>query len=314
MLLPIAQATTENSATAPPDSATLYKSALEKAMSFKFSDLDSSEWLTLAEQLGLRAALVIVLMILAWTLSSWASRAVKASLKRLRFDETLTLFLARLARWGILLMAALTCMSKFGVETTSFAALLGATGFAVGLAFQGTLSNFAAGTMLLVFRPYKVGDVVNIASNLGKVDEIELFTTTIDTFDNRRIIIPNGSIFGSVIENVTHHRKRRIDVDVGVSYSADIDATRKALEAAIDAVPAVLLEPVADVVLAGLGTSSVDWSVRAWGPTKDYLAIKQQLIRAIKISLDEAAIEIPFPQMDINVRNENTIQERRSAA
>ncbi len=313
-LIAQAVATTVAETSKPPVEQTVYDKALAHVTNFEFSELSPAEWITLGEQLGLRAGLVIVLMILALTVSSWASTAVRASLKRLKFDETITLFLAKFARYGILLMAALACMSKFGVETASFAAVIGATGFAIGLAFQGTLSNFAAGAMLLVFRPYKVGDVVNIASHLGKVDEIELFTTTIDTFDNRRIIIPNGSIYGAVIENITHHRKRRIDVDVGVSYSADIDATRKALTAAADSVPGILADPHADIVLLGLGGSSVDWSVRAWGPTSEFLNLKQQLIRAIKNHLNEAHIEIPFPQMDIRVRQDNDSGGARLAA
>src|SRR5690606_15885048 len=127
-----------------------------KLMGFQL-DLSQTEWISLAEYYGLRAALVLVMLTLAWTLAGWVSGWVKTSLRKLRFDETLTLFLAKLTWWGIILLAALACMSKFGVETTSFAAVIGAMGFAIGLAFQGTLSNFAAGAMLLVFRPYKVG-------------------------------------------------------------------------------------------------------------------------------------------------------------
>ncbi len=287
----------ENAAISVPNE---HAEAARKLLSFDF-DLTSGQWISLAEYYGLRVALVLVLLTLAWTLAGWASGLVKSSLRRLRFDETLTLFLAKLTWWGIILLAALACLSKFGIETTSFAAVIGAAGFAVGLAFQGTLSNFAAGAMLLVFRPYKVGDVVNAAEYLGIVDEIELFTTTIDTFDNRRIIVPNSKIYGSVIENVTYHPQRRIDVDVGVAYAADIDETRRVLTDAAKATEGAALDPAPAIVLLGLGGSSVDWSVRVWGSTSDYLNIKQRLIREVKNRLDAAGIEIPFPQMDVRL-------------
>jgi small conductance mechanosensitive channel len=275
--------------------------ALKKLMMFQF-DLSPTQWMSLAEFYGTRVALLFVLLTLAWTLAGWASNLVKTSLRKLKFDETLTLFLAKLTWWSIVLLAALACLSKFGVETASFAAVIGATGFAIGLAFQGTLSNFAAGAMLLIFRPYKVGDVVNVAGFLGKVDEIELFTTTIDTFDNRRIIVPNSSIFGAVIENVTYHKKRRVDVEVGVSYSADIDETRRVLTEAANATEGAYTEPEPAIVLMALGASSVDWSVRVWAPTSEFGDVKQALIRSVKMNLDAAGLEIPFPQMDLYVK------------
>lgn len=277
------------------------RAAVAKLMSFNL-DLSTTEWASVAEYYGMRVAFLFVLLTLAWTLAGWASNLVKTSLRKLKFDETLTLFLAKLTWWGIILLAALACLSKFGVETASFAAVIGATGFAIGLAFQGTLSNFAAGAMLLIFRPYKVGDVVNVAGLMGKVDEIELFTTTIDTSDNRRIIVPNSSIFGAVIENVTHHKKRRVDVEVGVSYAADIDETRRVLTEAANATEGAYTEPEPAVVLIALGASSVDWSVRVWAPTSEFGNVKQALIRAVKMNLDAAGLEIPFPQMDLHVK------------
>lgn len=298
MLLPFfPSASTSATATSPAPHETL-----SKLLSLDFG-MSPQEWWVLLEYYGLRGALVVVLLTLAWTMAGWFSSVVRTSLRRLKFDETLTLFLAKLTWWGVMGLAALACLSKFGVETTSFAAVIGAGGLAIGLAFQGTLSNFAAGAMLLIFRPYKVGDFVNIAGHLGKVSEIELFTTSIDTPDNRRIIIPNSSIFGSVIENITHNRNRRVEVLVGVAYSADIDETRRVLEEAARATPASLLDPPLAVVLNELGGSSVNWSVRVWSRTQDYGQVRQDLIREIKLRLDRAGLEIPFPQMDLNIRN-----------
>ncbi len=255
----------------------------------------------LSKEYGLQAAFVIVLLILAWTFSGWAAALVRRSLTRVKFDATLTKFIAKTVRWTVLLLVALACLSYFGVETSSFAVVLGAAGLAIGLAFQGTLSNFAAGGMLLIFRPYKVGDAVNTAGIAGTVNEVALFTTEIDTWDGRRIIVPNSAIYGSVIENIWYHPRRRVEVEVGVSYEADIDATRQVLEKAIQNVPQVLQDPSPAVVLNGLGASSVDWVVRAWAIRDDFLTVKQGLIRAVKMELDQAGIAIPYPQMDVHL-------------
>ncbi len=275
--------------------------ALEYARSLNFSAMTREHWVLFGEYYGLRAMFVVVLMILAWTISSWLSSMVQKGLTRIKFDTTLTLFLARLVRWGILFLTALTCLSYFGIETTSFAAIIGAAGLAIGLAFQGTLSNFAAGAMLLIFRPYKVGDTITSGNYQGTVAEIALFTTEIDTSDGRRIIIPNSAINGSVIENVTYHRLRQVAVPVGVAYEADIDATRKALEQALTLVPQAVRDPAADVVLLGLGDSAVSWTARVWATQADNSTAKQALIRAVKIELDHAGIGIPFPQMDVHL-------------
>lgn len=181
---------------------------------------------TLLITYGTRVVGVFVLLFAAWIVSKWTRRLVVKALEKARFDLTLTRFFGNLSKWAILIMAALTALGVFGVETTSFAAVIAAGGLAVGLAFQGTLSNFASGVMLLVFRPFKVGDVVTVAGLLGIVQEIDLFNIKVDTPDNRRIILPNSSVFGSTIENITHHERRRADVPVGVEYRADIDNTR----------------------------------------------------------------------------------------
>ena len=198
------------------------------------------------------------------------------ALTKIKIEKTLAIFLGKLAKWGLLVLAVIACLGVFGVETTSFAAVIGASALAIGLAFQGSLSSLAAGVMLLIFHPFKVDDVVVVAGQLGKVVSISLFTTEMDTFDNRRIILPNSGIFGANIENITFHPTRRVDVAVGVEYSADIDKTRQVLEAAAKALPGKLDEPEPAVVLLELGASSVDWSVRVWAKTEDYWPVKQR--------------------------------------
>lgn len=245
---------------------------------------------------------VVLLLAAAWFIAGWARRALRRALERAKFDPTLGKFAANMLRWTILVMAIMACLEVFGIRTTSFAAILGAAALAIGLGFQGSLSNLAAGVMLLVFRPFKVGDVISVAGQLGKVNEIDLFMTDIDTPDGRRVILPNGQIFGNTIENITHHPRRRADVPVGVAYDADIDRTRAVLEAAVRTVTPRLDDPAPEVSLGDLGPSSVNWTIRVWTKREDFGATRQATIRAAKLALDEAGIGIPFPQMDVHLR------------
>ena len=247
---------------------------------------------------------VLILLAGAWIVSGLATRAVNKALERFEIDLTVGRFLSRLTRWLILLVAVLGCLGIYGVETTSFAAVLGAASVAIGLAFQGSLANFAAGLMLLVFRPFEVGDTIVAASRTGIVDAIGIFATTMDTFDNRRLIIPNSAIFGATIENISHHATRRVDVAVGTTYDFDLDETRDALMAAAASVPERLSEPAPSVVLLELGASSIDWSVRVWAEAEKFGAVKQATIRAVKRALDEAGIDMPYPHMAVEISRE----------
>ena len=254
---------------------------------------------------GIRILGVLAALLVAFSVAGWARKATSRALGRLNIDPTLAKFFANLARYAVLVAAILGCLGVFGIETTSFAALIGAAGLAVGLAFQGTLSNFAAGIMLLIFRPFRAGDVVVVAGQTGVVQEIELFTTELTALDNRRIIIPNSSIFGAIIENLTHHPVRRVDISVGTAYAADIDRTRTVLEAAVQASRGVLDDPAPQVLLASLGASSVDWQVRAWCKTEDYWTVCEGVIRDVKVALDSAGIGIPFPQTEVHLAPES---------
>ena len=267
----------------------LLESAKEKVGQFDFAELTGEEWVSIVVYYGIEVLIVLVVLLLAWILSGIIASMVRRGLQGIKFDETLTKFFSKLTRWLILLLVALTCISFFGVDTTSFAAVIGAAGLAIGLAFQGTLANF------------KVGDAVSVAGITGLVNEIAMFTTEIDTFDGRRIIVPNGEIYDSVIENITYHPRRRIDVPVGASYDADIDETRAVLEKAVASVEGVVSDPEPAVVLDALGASSVDWIVRGWARKEDFLGVKQELIRAVKMELDQAGIGIPYPQMDVHL-------------
>ena len=244
---------------------------------------------------------VALFLLVAYILSGWISRLVLKALTRAKVERTLAKFLGSITRWGLMVMALIACLGVFGVETTSFAAVIGASALAIGLAFQGSLSNLAAGVMLLIFRPFKVADVISVGGQLGRVESISLFNTQLDTFDNRRIIVPNGTIFGSTIENLTHHPIRRVDVAVGVEYEADLDRTRQVLQSAATGVPGRLDDPESQILLLDLGNSSVNWAVRVWTKTADYWPVRDALTRAVKVALDEAGLAIPFPQMDVHM-------------
>lgn len=244
---------------------------------------------------------VIAVILVALIVASFVGSMIRRACDKVKIDATLGRFFAKCGRWTIMVIAAIFILGEFGIETASLAIVIGSAGLAIGLAFQGTLSNLACGVMLLIFRPFKVGDAVNVSGQLGKVYEIDLFSTIMDTFDNRRIIIPNSQVFGSVIENITYHDMRRVDVAVGVEYSADIDKTREVLEKAVNEVEGGLEDPATQVVLDGLGDSAVNWVVRVWANKDEFLDVKQRAIRLVKKSLDEAEIGIPFPQMDVHL-------------
>ncbi len=250
---------------------------------------------------GLRLLGVFALLIAARILASWVRRVMMRGFERSKFDVTLGKFFANLASWTVMLLAVLFALSLFGIETTSFAAILAAAGFAIGMAFQGTLANFASGVLLLVFRPFAVGDAVRVAGEVGQVDAIGLFTTTIDTFDRRRIIIPNSSITSATIENITHHPTRRVDVEIGVAYDASTTRTREVLDGVVRGTEGVLDDPAPAIILSNLGASSVDWTLRAWCRAEDYWTVRERLLERAKNALDDAGIGIPFPQLDVHL-------------
>ena len=243
----------------------------------------------------------ILLLIVTVIVAGWAKRATRRMVERSDLDPTLAAFFSSLARYTVLILGGLAVLGVFGISVASFAAILAAAGFAVGLALQGTLSHFAAGVMLLTFRPFGIGDKVSAADVTGKIVEIGLFTTLFDTPDNRRIIVPNGAIFGSTIENHSHHDIRRVDVGVGTDYGADLTETRTVLEEVATSIEGGLSDPAPQVYLSELGASSIDWAVRVWAPTEEYWTVRERLTNQIKEALDARDIGIPYPQMDVHL-------------
>lgn len=276
------------------------KSAAETAVQEAMRDLGlESTWnqfSPLVAQYGMRVLVALLFLGLAIYFSGKVGRAARGALERAQVELTLARFLGNVARFSILALAVLTCMAMVGIPVTSFAALLGASGLAVGLALQGSLSNVAAGAALSLTRPFKVGDLVVVAGQTGIIDEIGLFATTLNTPDNRRIIIPNGQIFGTIIENITHNPTRRVDVDVGTAYSASLPLVHATLESAARGVPSRVTDPPPLVMTSGFADSSINWKVCVWTRREDYLQTRQELFESIKAELDRAGIDIPFPQ------------------
>lgn len=264
-------------------------------------DVSSSDLMLLWEGVGWPLVKVLFLIVAVLVVSGWAKRFVTKVCKKANVEVTLARFFGTLAKYLIMILGGITILQTFGIEATSFAAVIAAVGFAIGMALSGMLGNIAAGVMLLIFRPFKVGDVVSAGGVTGKVFEIGLFTTVFDTPDNRRIIVPNGSVFGDTIENVSHHDSRRVDVAVGVAYEADIDEARRVLEKVCADVEGGLADPAPVVYLTELGGSSVDFALRVWAQAPDYWAVRERMTRDTKIALDAAGIGIPYPQRDVHI-------------
>jgi small conductance mechanosensitive channel len=250
---------------------------------------------------GIRILGVIIAIWISFRIASWLQLAVTGGLRKRKFDETLSIFFGNIIRWLLLIAALLACFSVFGIETTSFAAIIGAAGLAVGLGFQGTLSNFSSGVMLLVFRPFKVNDYVVAGGKEGIVAEIGLFSTALDTLDNRRIYVSNTSIGAGVIENFTTHPARRVDIDVNIAGDEDIDTSRKVLESAAAAV--VGRDPArgSSVFLKGFGGGMVQWQVRVWCSPAIYWDVWEATVRMVGYDLAKAKIAMPTPGMNVTV-------------
>ena len=243
----------------------------------------------------------LIIVVLAFVAAAWIAKAVRGTTRKAKVDPTLASFFGQIAYWAIIIIGLIAAVGRVGIPIASFVAVLGGLSLAIGLAFQGSLGNVASGVMLLLFRPMRVGEVVKVQDMTLKVNEIGLFATTFDTFDNRRIIIPNGNIFGSTIENISHHKTRRMDINVGTAYGADIDETRKVLAGVTERLEGKLTEPAPQVYLSDMGESSINWAVRVWANADVFWGVREQLVRDIKVALDDAGIGIPFPQMDVHL-------------
>lgn len=246
---------------------------------------------------GMSVVAAIVILIVGWIASSWIGKGVDRALGRVKgCDITLRHFLSSLAKYTVIAVAAVMVLEKFGVQTASLIAVLGAAGLAIGLALQGTLQNVAAGVMLLAFRPFKVGDYIVAGGLSGTVKHISLFVTELSTPDNVQVIAPNAELWNKPITNYSVNPTRRQDFPVGIAYEDDVDKALAILKRLAEAEPRILKDPAPEVMVTGLGESAVDLQLRAWMAAGDYWALKWDMTRAIKRALDAEGITIPYPQ------------------
>lgn len=248
---------------------------------------------------GISVIGAIALLVVGRIVAAWGRKIGRKSMTKADVDPTLVAFFSKAIYYLILIVVLIAVLSLFGVETTSLIAVLGAAGLAVGLALQGTLSNFAAGVMLLIFRPFKLGDFVDIAGTLGSVLEIGLFSTTLKTADNIKIIVPNSSVWGGTISNYNGFETRRVDLVIGISYDDNIQTAVDTIQKIVAADNRVLTDPPLQIAVSNLGDSSVDLVVRPWCQGADYWNLRFDLTRAIKEGLEAAGCSIPYPQQDV---------------
>ncbi|MEL6870840.1 MAG: mechanosensitive ion channel domain-containing protein [Pseudomonadota bacterium] len=250
---------------------------------------------------GLNLLAAIATFIIGRLIVGVIMRGVRSVMARVDFDPLLERFISNIIRTLLNLFVILAALQKLGFEMTSVIAVLGAAGLAVGLALQGSLSNFASGVLIILFRPYREGDYVEAAGVGGSVQEVSIFNTILLTPDNRRVIVPNSNITSDAIVNYSSQPTRRIDLVIGVGYEDDLKKAEQALRDVVAADKRILEEPAPTIAVSELGDSSVNFVVRPWVKTSDYWAVRFELIKNIKNRLDADGISIPYPQRDVHV-------------
>ena len=258
-----------------------------------------------AQALALTYGVQIIQAIVIFVIGRWVAKALRnvadRLMKRGNMDDMLRKFLRNIVYALLLTFVIIAAIGALGVQTASLVAVIGAAGLAVGLALQGSLANFAAGVLMIIFRPYKIGDLVNLAGTEGFVEEVEIFTTVLRTPDKTKIIIPNGQVMAEQIINYTEAENRRMDLVVGIGYEDDIDKAREVILGAIRNSDYVLEDPAPKVTVAELGDSSVNLAVRPWVKSQTYAPASHEVTERIKKALDQAGVSIPFPQRDVHV-------------
>jgi len=250
---------------------------------------------------GGRMAGALAILVIGWVGGRLARRIVRRLMTRAKVAPAVTAFCGQLSFIVTLVVAIVASLARFGVETTSFVAILGAAGFAIGFALQGALSNFAAGVLLLIQHPFRIGDFVEVAGVAGTVQDIQLFTTVLATPDNVKVIVPNGKIYGNTIHNYAGYETRRLDLGVGIGYGTPIEIASSVAMDLMQNDDRVLVEPLPQVLVGELAESSVNLTLRMWVAGSNYWDVRFDLIRAVKQAFDREGIEIPFPQTVVHL-------------
>lgn len=274
-------------------------------------DLAGFDWAGLwvsVRSVGLAFVVKVVIALVILFVGRIVARLVTKGLRNFmqlrEVDKILESFLCNLVYWTLMVFIIIAAINQIGLQTTSLIAVMGVAGLAVGLALQGSLANFAAGVLIVVFRPYRAGDYVEAAGIAGSVLQVQILTTILKTPDNKRIIVPNSQIMSSIITNYSANETRRIDMTVGVGYGDDLDNVRRTLQELVDGDDRILKDPECVIAVSELGDSSVNFVLRPWVKTEDYWGVRFDLTEAIKKRFDKEGISIPFPQQDVHIYNE----------
>lgn len=259
---------------------------------------------------GVDVAINVFVALLIFIIGRWIARAIVKAIRKMmqaqEADKILETFVSNLAYWVLMVFVIIAAINRIGIQTTSLIAIMGAAGLAIGLALQGSLANFAAGVLIVVFRPYRVGDFVEAAGIAGVVQQVQILTTVLKTGDNKQIVVPNGQIMGSIITNYSANDTRRVDMVIGVSYSDDLDKVRATIKELVDADERILKDPECLIAVGALADSSVNFNVRPWVNTADYWGVMFDLTEAIKKRFDKEGISFPFPQQDVHLYKQNS--------
>ncbi|KXI21011.1 small-conductance mechanosensitive channel MscS [Photobacterium sanguinicancri] len=270
--------------------------------------LNAGTWVTdnqdLLVQYAVNLISALLILFIGNLIVKGIANGVAKVLRKKKMDDAVVEFLHSLVRYLLFVIVLIAALGRLGVQTASVVAVIGAAGLAIGLALQGSLSNFAAGVLIVSFRPFKSGDYVEIGGVAGSVESIQIFSTVLKTPDNKMVVVPNGSVIGSPITNYSRHATRRIDYVIGVSYDADLKKTKEVLTRVVAAEPRVLKDPEPTVGVVALADSSVNFVVRPWVNTEDYWGVYFDLLQAIKEELDKENIGIPYPQMDVHLNKQ----------
>lgn len=250
---------------------------------------------------GIKILGALAIFIVGKWIASVLRNTVKKTMKKRDVDPALISFGTNMIYYILMIAVVLASVQNIGFQTTSLVAVLGAAGLAVGLALQGSLSNFASGVLIIMFRPFRIGDFIMAGGEAGSVQEIGVLATTLHTPDNKKVIVPNSAIMASSITNVTANDTRRVDMTVGVSYSDDLDKVQNVILDVLNADERILKDPAPMVVVAELGDSSVNFNVRPWAKTSDFWGVFFDFQKAIKQRLDKEGVSIPFPQQDVHM-------------
>ncbi|NVD05621.1 small-conductance mechanosensitive channel MscS [Vibrio sp. JPW-9-11-11] len=265
----------------------------------------AEKWLTnnsdLLVQYGVNIISAVLILFIGNIIVKAVANSVSKVLDKKNMDKAVVEFVHGLVRYLLFVIVLIAALGRVGVQTASVVAVIGAAGLAIGLALQGSLSNFAAGVLIVAFRPFKSGDYVEVGGVAGSVEAIQIFQTVLKTPDNKMVVVPNSGVIGSPITNYSRHETRRVDLIIGVSYKADLKQTKQVIRETLEKDPRILKDPDMTIGVLALADSSVNFVVRPWVKTADYWGVYFDSMQGIKEALDAAGIEIPFPQMDVHL-------------